>query len=246
MDFEGVYRSRTTDHYTRCSALHQVHQDVEDGPDEDDEEPEHVAQHDARVFFGGIDAGGGSYPEVEQEEDGGEYVEGVEPDDRVEHGAIQARCHTQTIIDQPDPFEPLHRKEDDAQHARDHQPPRQLAGRVLLHGAVRPVHGVAAYQQKHRVYARDPDGQPRLVWRRPVRHETRPQPEQDEQQRHEEDELAGDEEVHAQDFHGHARLRFWLGQFCLGLTGLSGQGLFLFLAVEFGGSVWVPYNKRNP
>ena len=135
----------------------------------------------------------------------------MQPDDRVEHGAVQARGHAQPELNQPDPFEPLHREEYDAQHARDHQPTRQLAGRVPLHGPVRPVHGVTAHQKKHGVYARDPDGQARLVGRGPVRHETGPQPEQDEQQRDEEDDFAGDEEVHAQDFHGHARLRFRFG-----------------------------------
>ena len=127
-----------------ASASHQVDQDVEDGPDEDDEEPEHVAQHHADVLFSGIYAGGGPYPEVQQYEDGHEYVDGMESDDRVEHGPVQARGHAQSEANQPDPFEPLHGEEDDAQDAGDHQPPGQLWSQVLLHGPVGAMHGVAA------------------------------------------------------------------------------------------------------
>ena len=207
-------------------ASNQVNQDVEDGPDKDDEEPEHVAQYDARVFISGIDACGGPDPEVEQDEHGGEYVDRVESDDRIEHGAVQTRGHTQPEANKPDPLEALDREEDHAQHAGNHQPPGQLAGRIPLHGLVRPVHGVTADEEKQGVYARDPDGQPGLVRRRPFRYETRPKPEQDEEQCDEDDQFAGDEEVHAQDFHGHAGLRIRFDRFRRGFTGLSGQESF--------------------
>ena len=131
--------------------------------------------------FSGIDAGGGPYPEVEKDQYGHENMDCVEADDRIEHGAIQARSHAQSEAHQPDPFEPLHREEDDAQHARDHQPPRQLRGCVLLHIPVGAVHSVTADEEKHGVHARDAEGQPGLARRRPFGDETRPQPEQNEQ-----------------------------------------------------------------
>src|SRR5256714_6350189 len=150
-------------------ASQQIHRDVEDRPEADDEVPEHRARLDGRRPALRVAATRGADERDAEPDQGAEDVQAVGPDQRVEGPTVGARGDGEPVPEQSHPLVALHEEEERAEARREGEPPRRPDLLPARQGADRRDHRDARREQHERVDTRHPDRQARLGGRGPER-----------------------------------------------------------------------------
>src|SRR5437773_959688 len=174
-------------------ASQQIHRDVEDRPEADDEVPEHRARLDGRRPALRVAATRGADERDAEPDQGAEDVPAVRRDQRAEGPHVGARGDGEHVPEQSHPLIALHEEEERAETRREGEPPHRPDLLPARQGANRRDHRDARREQHERVDTRHPDRQARLGGRGPERL-AEPQHEQRRDERREEHGLTADQE----------------------------------------------------